>query len=156
MLVLISYATNSGGTYEAGKIIKELAEKDGHDVMLMSVIDTKAEHINKADFVFFGSNSWDGHTKEGKRLEGQLPPHFHKFKEDLGNKKFAGKRCSVYGLGDIHYTYVCGSAEHLKNFVKEIEGELVGEPLRLAGFLYDMNEKVDELSDWANGILKEL
>ena len=156
MLILIAYATNSGGTYEAGKIIKELSEKKGHDVMLVSVTDLTAEQIEKADFVFFGSNSWDGRSKEGKLLEGQLPPHFHEFRQGLSGKTFPGKRCAVYGLGDIHYTYVCASAVHLKRFVSGIKGELVGEPLRLAGFLFNMEEKVDEVRAWSDRILKEV
>ena len=156
MLILIAYATNSGGTYEAGKIIKELSEKKGHDVMLTSVTDLSTEQIDKSDFVFFGSNSWDGKSKEGKRLEGQLPPHFHAFKKELGKKTFLGKQCAVYSLGDAHYTYVCGSAEHLKNFLADIKGDLIGEPLRLVGFLFDMEEREKELRTWTEGILNEV
>ena len=65
-------------------------------------------------------------------------------------------KCAVYSLGDAHYTYVCGSAEHLKNFVGDIKGDLIGEPLRLIGFLFGMEEREKELRSWTEGILNEV
>ena len=156
MKILITYATNSSGTYEVGKIIQEVANKKGHDVRLLSVTDTTKKHIDNADAVFFGSNTWDGRDAKGKRLEGQLPPHFLAFKKALGKATFPGKQCAVYGLGDAHYTYVCASADHLKAFVDKIKGKLVAEPLRIEGFLFGMEEKEMPVRDWAHDALGKM
>jgi flavodoxin len=156
MNILIAYATNSSGTYEVGKLISEVSVKKGHDVQLRSVSDVTADHISKADFIFFGSNTWDGRSPEGKRLEGQLPPHFHEFRKKLGEQTFPGKKCSVYGLGDAHYTYVCASADHLKDFVDKIKGSLIGQPLRVEGFFFGMEEKDTQIRSWANDVLLEV
>lgn len=156
MQILITYATNSSGTFEVGKLIREEAVKSGHDVQLLSVTETTKDHIDHADFVVFGSNTWDGRSPEGKRLEGQLPPHFNAFRESLKGATFPKKRCAVYGLGDRSYTYVCASAEHLKDFVAEIQGELVIEPFRVENFLFGMEEKEEEIRNWAQDIVSHI
>ena len=156
MLILIAYATNSSGTYEVGKLIRNVAVEAGHDVRLLSVTDVTKKNIEEAKLVFFGSNTWDWVSKEGKTLEGQLPPHFLEFRQSLKGATFKGKLCAVYGLGDNSYTYVCASADHLKDFVDEIKGRLLGIPLKVEGYLFGMQEKDEGITQWTLSILKEV
>jgi len=155
MQILITYATNSSGTYEVGKLIRQVAISKGHDVNLLSVTQTSKDNIDKAELVFIGSNTWDGKGKDGKVLEGQLPPHFQDFKSSLKGATFKDKKCAVFGLGDSHYTFVCASAEHLKKFVEEIDGRLISVPLKIENYLFDMEDKNHGIITWATGVLKE-
>ena len=125
MNILILYATNSGSTYEAAKVVRDTLNRHGHSAGIKSVTNAGAEDIEEHDAIVFGSCTWQWKNHEGKTIDGQLPQHFHDFQKRIKGISFQGKRIAVYGLGDSSYADYCAAADHLALFVKDNGGELV-------------------------------
>ncbi|MEK7570457.1 MAG: flavodoxin family protein [Patescibacteria group bacterium] len=155
MNVTLIYATNSGGTQEAGKIIAEVFSAAGHTVTMKRANAASAADITSADLVILGSCSWE--RMEGKeKLEGQLQEHMLAFTQTLLGHTYPKVRFAVYGLGDSSYTVFCGAADRLEEVVKKIQGQKVGETLRIDGFFFQENQNEAKVKQWAEQLVKSL
>lgn len=151
MKVLIIYATNSGGTFIASEVVREIFQNRGHRVTILPALEADPDEMARHDLVILGSCSWEYHD-EGKRLDGQLQEHFMKFRERAAGKTYPGIQFAVFGLGDSTYSNFCGSIKHLEGFVRELQGSLVGKPLCIDGFFYHQQENIDIICSWAKEI----
>jgi flavodoxin I len=148
MKILLAYASNSGGTFLSGKIIKEvLGEK--HSVEMKKIENTGPSEFQQYDLVIFGSPSWDFGENQGQ-------PHetFLKFIALNKNLDLNKKRFAVYGCGDTSYTYFCGAVDNLEKFIKESNGELIIKPLKINGYFFNLEENNKLVRDWAQKVLK--
>ena len=144
MKILIVFATNSGGTQLAADLLKETLVKNSHEVTVKEVRETNIDEFAGVDLVILASPSWD---YEG--LEGQPHPDYREFIDKAKDKKFVGKKFAVVGLGDSSYTYFCGAVDHIEKFVKDLNGTLTAESLKIDGFYLDQAGNSQKLSDWA-------
>ncbi|MBI2617498.1 flavodoxin domain-containing protein [Candidatus Gottesmanbacteria bacterium] len=147
MDILIVYATNSGGTLLASQEITSVFQKYGYSTTLKNVSEVSFDELSSADLVVFGSPSWDYHGKQG-----QVQEQYLGFMEKMKGKTFPKKKFAVFGLGDTSYTYFCGSVDNLVNFVKDLGGVLVGDPLRIDGFYFDQEKNTQIIRTWAEKI----
>ncbi|OGG08154.1 hypothetical protein A3B48_03080 [Candidatus Gottesmanbacteria bacterium RIFCSPLOWO2_01_FULL_40_10] len=151
MNILLVYATNSGGTQLASQIVQEHLMSQNLQVTMKEVRDTQPEELTDADAVILASSTWD---YEG--LEGQPHPDYRPFMELFKGKKITGKKFAVLGLGDSSYTYFCGAVNHLEQFVKDLEGILAVDSLKIDGFYLDQQTNSEKLASWADNLGKTL
>lgn len=145
MNVLLAYATYSGGTQAAAEFVNQTLTGLGHQVTVKMISELSFEDTLSYDLRIFASPTWDN---EG--LEGQPHMDFVTFMNNSAGKKFDGKPCAVFGLGDSSYGHFCGAVDIIADFVKKAGGTLVGEPLKIDGYLFNMDANNQLLSDWAN------
>jgi flavodoxin len=151
MNIYIMYATNSGSTYTAAKVIKESLEEAGHHVSLNNARECQLSDCLNADFVIWGSPSWKWEDDEGAPHEA-----FIERMQQEASIDFASKRFAVYGCGDSDYTYFCGAVDKLSTFIREHHGEIVTEPLRLDGFFFNLDASVESAQNWATELSSKL
>ena len=152
MNILIVYATNSGSTYEAAKIVRDILNEHKHIASIKSVIEAQSDDLSAHDAFVFGSCTWQWTNKEGKILDGELPQHFNDFICRIEGASLKKKHCAVFGMGDHSYSNYCAAAERLSEFVKTFGGTLVGEPLKVGEFFFDLPNNTNRVSSWARSI----
>lgn len=145
------YATNSGSTFTAAKIIKETLEASGHETALINARDGHLRDCLQADFVIWGSPSWKWEEDEGAPHEA-----FIERMQQEADIDFAGKRFALFGCGDSDYTYFCGAVDKLGHFVLGHHGEIVHEPLRLDGFFFNLDAATQATKNWATELSHKL
>jgi flavodoxin len=155
MKATIIYGTNSGSTLEASTYVQNILSAHGVAVRMVHAADATDQDISSADLVIFGSCTWDAIGPTG-RLEGQMQEHFLSFRTRLQGKVFPKKPIAVFGLGDRSYTEFCAAADKLAAFVKELQAQLLDEPLRIDGFYFHQDESEKKLTQWTERILKLL
>lgn len=151
MNILILYATNSGGTYEVSKIIEEVLIERKHRVKVQSVTKAKSDDIDQHDIVVFGSCTWQI-ERDNKKLDGQLPEHFHAFIKRLNGKQWNGKQFAIFGLGDSTYAQYCGATKHLETLVSDLKGTRIGEPLKIGEYFFNVDENHKHITTWTETI----
>lgn len=125
--------------------LKDLGQQD---VKLIRADKVQGLDIMEHDLIFMASPSWMVQKKDG------MPHEFYLgMMERLKGQVFA-KKFAVIGLGDDSYAKVCGSADHLVEFVQQLGGTLVGEPLRLEGFYFNKEKRLEELKTWLPSVLQ--
>lgn len=151
MNILLLFATNSGATALASEMVNQGLSGSGHTVQIKNPTETTEENIKSADILVLMSPSWDFADKQGQ-------PHqdFLSFFEMMKEKTIPGKKCAVVGLGDSSYSVFCGSADHLEQFVKDIQGELVVPTLRIDGFYFDQGKNEQLVKDWTAALVSKL
>jgi len=144
MNVGIFYATYSGGTQMAADFLAQDLKASGHNVDLKQISQVSFEDTLTYDLRIFASPSWDDGEKEGQ-------PHvdFISFIKNSSSKDFSNKLCAVFGLGDISYGHFCGAVDHLEEFIKESNGKLITESLKIDNYLMDMDGYNKKLDEWA-------
>lgn len=149
MKILFIYATYSTGTLTmAENAIQYLKESGQEDVKLMRADKVQGVDLMDHDLIFMASPSWMVQKKDG------MPHEFYiGMMERLKGQVFA-KKFAVISLGDESYAKVCGSADHLVEFVQQLGGTLVGEPLRLEGFYFNKEKRLEELKNWLPSVLQ--
>lgn len=152
MNILIIYATNSGSTYEAAKVVRDVLNEHGHRAALKSVTEAGRGDMKAYDALVFGSCTWQWTNKDGKTIDGQLPQHFHDFIDRLKGVSLEKKCCAVFGVGDHAYANYCAAADHLAEFVKTFGGKLVGEPLKVGEFFFNIPESTTRVATWGRAI----
>ena len=145
MNILIAYATYSGGTQAASEFLSQTLTGLGHQVTVKTIAETTFEETLTFDLRIFASPSWDN---DG--LEGQPHVDFVTFMNNNADKKFTGKPCAVFGLGDSSYGHFCGAVDIITDYVKKAEGNLIVESLKIDGYLFNMDANNKLLTDWAN------
>ncbi|OGH42052.1 MAG: hypothetical protein A3H79_03615 [Candidatus Levybacteria bacterium RIFCSPLOWO2_02_FULL_36_8b] len=150
MKIILAYATNSGGTYFASEIIKQLLEEKGHQVNMQEVHAVDPRTILEYDLTIFGSNTWNYDNKEGQ-------PHtwFLKFAESFRANSFSGKKFAVFVLGDSSYAQFAGSAHHLESMIKDQHGDILLPALKIDGYYRDEKKSQKMLENWVHDILKK-
>jgi len=150
MNVLIAYATNSGSTFEVANKISEMVTGAGHQVTVKNFQEIpSADEFGNYDVVLLGSPSWDYQGNEGF-------PHddFMAFKDNNASADLGGKNFVVFGLGDSQgYQHFCGAVAHIEDYVKEHNGNLKAESLRIDGYYNDMEAGNAAVEGWVNGTL---
>jgi len=144
MNILISYATYSGGTQSACEFLSQKLTGLGHQVTVKTIAETTFDETLTYDLRIFASPSWDN---DG--LEGQPHVDFVNFMNNSADKKFGNKPCAVFGLGDSSYGHFCGAVDIISEYVKKAEGNLIVEPLKIDGYLFNMDANNELLSEWA-------
>jgi flavodoxin len=148
MRIIILYATNSGSTYTAAKIIKETLEEASHEVTLLNARDYSFADSLQADFVIWGSPSWKWEEDEGAPHEAFIERMNQEAHLDFTDKRFA-----VFGCGDSDYTYFCGAVDKLANFITDHHGQIVTQPLKLDGFFFNLDKSVETTKNWAQALI---
>ncbi|MDQ5951845.1 MAG: flavodoxin [Patescibacteria group bacterium] len=144
MNILLMYATYSGSTTAASQIAEQVLQAKGHQVTVKQVQETQPTDFVAADFVLLASPSWDYHGEEGMPHEDYLEA----FKTFAG-QTFPTKKFAVLGLGDSNFTKFCGAADHLENWVKELQGDLFVPSLRLDQYYFNETENGEKVKLWA-------
>ena len=148
MKILIIYATYSTGTLTmAENAIQFLKDMGQADVKLLRADKAQGVDIMEHDLIIMASPSW-----MVNKMDGMPHEYFVALMERLNGQQF-DKKFAVIGLGDESYAKVCGSADHLVEYVQQLGGTLVGEPLRLEGFYFNKPHRLEELKAWLPTIL---
>ncbi len=150
MNILVAYATNSGGTADAAKIVNTALTSGNHQVTTKMIRDVNPDDLAAFDLILFGSPSWDYQEKEGV-------PHedFIAFMEKMKGKTLPNKNVAIFGLGDLSYTHFCGAVDHLEDFVKTMQGKLASESLRIDGY-YTQPGNQEKVKSWAEHLLSTI
>lgn len=149
MKILFIYATYSTGTLTmAENAIQFLNAAGQQEVKLIRADKVQGVDIMEHDLIFMASPSWMVQKKDG------MPHEFYLGMMDRLKGQTFAKKFAVISLGDDSYAKVCGSADHLVEFVQQLGGTLVGEPLRLEGFYFNKQKRLDELKNWLPSVLQ--
>jgi flavodoxin len=143
MKILFIYATYSTGTLTmAEHAIEYLKEMGQNEIKLLRADKVQGVDIMDNDLIFMASPSWMVQKKDG------MPHEFYLGMMDRLKGQTFAKKFAVISLGDESYAKVCGSAPHLVEFVQQLGGTLIGEPLCLEGFYFAKDKRLQELKDW--------
>ncbi|MCX7997122.1 MAG: flavodoxin family protein [Patescibacteria group bacterium] len=142
MKILIIYGTYSSGTLMVAEAARDMLTESGHTVTMLRVDSVQGQDIIDHELIIMGSPSWKVFGKQGMPHEWYYGM-MERLKGQTFNRKFA-----VFGLGDESYALVCDSVNHLKGFVQELGGTLIGEPLKIEGFFFNKEQRLRELRDW--------
>lgn len=148
--ILLVYATNSGGTYVAGQMIKEILEKD-FLIVMQNASETDHQNTENYDLIILGSPTWDFEGQDGM-------PH-QKMLELLNkwqNKSFASKKFAIYGCGDKMFVKFCAAVDYMEKFVNSVGGVLVVSSLRLNNFFFELDADVAITKEWAEELRKKI
>ncbi len=142
MKILIIYGTYSTGTLTVSTQAKEWLEEAGYEVKILEANKVQGIDLMDRDLVIMASPSWKVLGKQGMPHE-YFFPMMERLKGQTFDKKFA-----VISLGDEQYALVNGSADHLVDFIKQLGGHLVGEPLKIEGFYFNKESRLEQLKNW--------
>ena len=142
MNILLVYATNSGTTQAIAQIVSDALTQQGHTVTIKEAAHAAPEDFASAQAVILGSPSWDFDGKEGQPHEDFLPL-MDKMKGQQVAKPFA-----IFGLGDTSYKYFCGAVDHLEEFVKTLQGNLLVPSLRIANYYTNLDQATQAVNTW--------
>lgn len=148
--ILLIYATNSGATFVAGKIIKEVLDKD-FSVVMQNASETNPQDVDNYDVIILGSPTWDYAGQDGMPHEKMLEL-LNKWK----NKSFAQKRFAIYGCGDKMFVEFCAAVDYMEKFVTGAGGVLVLPSLRLNNFFFELDTDMAITKKWAQDLSKKL
>lgn len=149
--ILLLYGTNSGGTLEVAEYVAETLRELGASVHVQNARDALVDDLERYDAIILGSCSWSRMTKDGEK-HGQLQQDMGAFTVRAAKLHVPNKKFAVYGLGDHTYSSFCGSATLLEQFVKQIGGTLVGEPLKVDQYYFHLDKNRAAVKAWASGV----
>lgn len=150
MKILIVYATNTGNTYLAAQIIRDMLSHY-HKVTLTNANDTPPNIIDDYDLILLGSSSWDWQGKEGHPIQSMI-----NYLESLNTTKIQGQKFVVFGCGDTDFKLFCGAVDKITDFISATGGQIVSEPLKIDKFYTDVLHKVEQVKAWANSLNAQL
>lgn len=148
MDILITYSTNSGGTFVVARTIAEHL-KTKHTVTLKTAAATSEHDISKAQIIFFGSPSWDFDGKEGQPHETML-----ELLKRLEQVQLRGKRMVMFGCGDSSYTHFCGAVDELEIWSRKKGATLLLPSLRLDEFFFHEEANILKTKTWTEDLAK--
>lgn len=151
MNVIIVYATNSSGTYQAASLIREILESNDHAVKFQHARDTAPKDLSGYDLIILGSCTWE-RLEQGHRLEGQLQQHMHELASQLHSHPLPGQAFAVFALGDQSYTDFCQAADRLEDVVADVGGTKVAETLRVDRWFFNLERNRLQVREWAKGL----
>lgn len=139
MKSLLIYATNSGSTLEVSNNIVSAFAQKGLEIILKDAREVEPSELNDYDLIIFGSPTW-----------GEGDPHdsFLALFDKFGENPLPKKKYAVFGLGDSSYSHFCGAADHLEEFIKKHQGELVVYTLKINNYYFNQAEELPNLEEW--------
>lgn len=151
MNLLITYASNSGGTHlTAQQIGKTLSSKDTK-ITIKKARDVKVSDFDKNDVILIGSPSWLTEGEQGKPHETIVDLIKRLEKHDISGKSFA-----LFGCGDSSYIHFCGAVDELDEFVKQKNGKKLIDPLKIDGYFFDLEKNIKIIDTWINKLTQNL
>ncbi|TSC58479.1 MAG: hypothetical protein Greene041662_740 [Candidatus Peregrinibacteria bacterium Greene0416_62] len=135
----IIYASTSGHTEYVIGVLKDAL----NDQKKLKIADCKAESAKpedllKGDVLLLACGTWNTDGSEG-----QLNPHMKDLL--LGRAKdidLKGKPVAIIALGDDRYFYTCRAGEHLRRFILDHGGKILGDALLVVNEPYGQEERV--------------
>ena len=111
---------------------------------MQEVRDVNVADLSTYDLIIFGTNTWFYNNAQGQ-------PHiwYFAFEEKFKTQSFKDKKFAVFALGDSSYIEFCQSADYLEKMVKDVQGDLVVESLRIDGYYFDEKKNNELLKKWA-------
>ena len=145
MNTLIVFASYSGGTETAAKILENELKSKSHQVTMKGPAEVNPDEFNNYDLIVLASPSWDvdGH-------DGQPHEDYKILMQKSESKTFEGKSFAVLGLGDSSYPHFCGAVDVLEKFITDKKGVLKTDSLKIDGFFYDQEKHTQDVKDWAD------
>ena len=145
MKVLIIYGSLLGKTERIAKLIEEQLSSKNITTTVKSVINTEIQDLADHDIVILGCSTWD---------DGMLQYDFRKFNKDLQNMDFTNHKFSIFALGGHKYVHFCAAADILEETVKNVNGILIMNTLKLDIDHDESPDKKDkEVINWANELI---
>ena len=151
MKILVGYATNSSGTQTVAGNISSLLIEKGHKAKSTNIREVEDDEIQNSDLVILGSPSWDYNGVEGQPHE-NMSAFFAKYKGRL----FPKRPFAVFGLGDKAYMQFCGAVDYMEKFVKNADGKLIIDSLKIDGFYFDQSKNERIIEDWVATLITKL
>lgn len=143
MNLLITYASNSGGTHLAAKQIRDTLLSKVNKITLKKAKDTKNSDFDKNDLIIIGTPTWLIDGEQGKPHETIIDLIKRLKDKDLADKKFA-----VFGCGDSSYIQFCGAVDKLDEFVKQKNGAKLIDSLKIDGYFFDLENNIKLIDLW--------
>ncbi len=146
----IIYASTSGHTEYVVGVLKDALKNDKK----LQIADCKAEaakpeDLLQSDVLLLASGSWNTGG-----IEGQMNPHMHDLLQGrVKDIDLAGKPVAIIALGDDRYFYTCRAGEHMRRFILDHGGKLLGDALLIVNEPYGQEERVRK---WAATLSKSL
>lgn len=150
MKITIIYATNTGNTYLAAQIIRDMLSSN-HDVDMVNALDAKPQHLTSADLVLIGSSSWDWQGKEGHPIQSMID-----YLESLDINQIKDKQFAVFGCGDRDFKLFCGAVDRITDFIQAGGGNIIHDPLKIDKLYIDILNKIEKAKDWAKDLNSQL
>jgi flavodoxin I len=144
MKTLLIYATNTGSTLEVANYITSKFKENNQEIKVEDARNITPETFNDYDLCLLGAPTWG---------DGELLESFSRALEKFAGKKFPGKKFAVFGLGDSTYAHFCGAADHLENFVKQVEGKLIAPTLKIDNYYFNQQQESPKISEWVKKII---
>lgn len=135
----IIYASTSGHTEYVIGVLKDFLK----DQKKLQIADCRAESAQpedllKGNVLVLACGTWNTDGPEG-----QLNPHMKDLlvtrAKDIDLK---GKSVAIIALGDDRYFYTCRAGEHMRRFVLDHGGKILGEALLVVNEPYGQEERV--------------
>ena len=129
----IIYASTSGHTEYVVGVLKDALKNDKK----LQIADCKAEaakpeDLLQSDVLLLASGSWNTGG-----IEGQMNPHMHDLLQGrVKDIDLAGKPVAIIALGDDRYFYTCRAGEHMRRFILDHGGKLLGDALLIVNEPY--------------------
>ncbi|MBI2444476.1 MAG: flavodoxin domain-containing protein [Candidatus Magasanikbacteria bacterium] len=150
MRVLIIYATNSGSTFTAARVLQSLLAPR-HSVTLVEAKMATPAVVEPAEAIIIGSPSWDHDKKEGQPPESIIARLTQLAPTTVTNKKWV-----IFGCGDRSYTYFCGAVDVLEEWLAKYGIQPLIPSLRLDGFLFHLPEGINQITEWGREVAQRL
>ena len=151
MKILIVFATNSGNTFMVGHLIQNALEQKGHQVNMRNASYVTTEEIHDHQVLLLGSSSWDWQGDEGRPLRSMIELMENLKSEDLDHKPVA-----IFGCGDTDFTHFCGAVDHIEEFAKQKNTQILTDPLKVDKFYLDIKAKTPEIESWVDSLATKL
>ncbi|OGJ61377.1 hypothetical protein A3C37_04465 [Candidatus Peribacteria bacterium RIFCSPHIGHO2_02_FULL_53_20] len=150
----IIYASTSGHTEYVVGVLREALEKGSKGLQVASckAEEAKPEDLLKGDALLLACGTWNTDGPEG-----QLNPHM----KDLlvGRAKdidLKGKPVAIIALGDDRYFYTCRAGEHMRRFVLDHGGKILGDVFLIVNEPYGQEERIQTWSEKLFSHIREI
>ena len=149
----ILYASTSGHTEYVIGVLKELLEAKKVSVTACRVESATVADFSKSDVLILASGTWNTGG-----IEGQLNPHMHAFVWGPAKSvDLKGKNVAIVALGDDRYYYTCRAGEHLRLYIQNHGGKVLGDALLVVNEPYGQEKRIRGWGEWFVTVLtKEL
>lgn len=148
MHVTIIYATYSNSTALAAQHLVDCLKDSEHRVELLTAAEASAASLEQPDLLILASPSWDYNGQQGM-------PHedFEALQQRLGDIHLDGKPTAVLALGDSNFTYFCGAAAHLSEWLQKLGAKEVVPPLKIDQYYTDENGAKEQIAGWIKALM---
>ena len=145
----IIYASTSGHTEYVVEVLSKLLTEQQLNVNMLKAESATPEDLLKGDTLLLASGSWNTGG-----IEGQMNPHMHDLLQGRAkDTDLAGKPVAIIALGDDRYFYTCRAGEHMRRFVLDHGGKILGDALLVVNEPYGQEERVKK---WGDVLLSKL